>query len=573
MAINTFKPLPLLNSYIDQWAVQTPDVEAMIEFMTDRKLTYREFQEWVDLYALRLLDLGIAKGDRVASMLFTTQEHFILMYACFKVGAIMAPIDMRLKETEVVRDLEKIKPRAMFFPGDSDVREFSLVGRTLKKEAPYIEFLIEVPQVPATAPSSPDFLLATELFSFDTLQTLRDKPGLIQRLDEIYKTLKPLDPCIIIFTTGTTGAPKPAVLNHRVIIASNEILARIFGLKSNEWRLINPLPPSHIAGTTEIPFTSFYVGGTVVLMNLFNPVEMLEAIQRYKITAIATVPTMYRYMWMEPNYKDYDISSLKFVLYAGAAVDVPFLEGLSSMAPRFATGIGMTENAGFATGTPSGISVEEMMGQVGRSFPDVAEVTIRQPMNENGTAGEELPDGEIGEICYHPPLVFSGYFGNHEETAKTISKEGILYTGDMGYFKDMGTYRGLYLGGRRKFMIKQKGYNVFPDEVQAYLTLYSGVQQVEVVGVPHRLFDEGIFAFVQPKPGVDLTADELLTHTKGIASYKRPQHVQIWPSDRPFPVNRLGKVNKQELQKIAKEIAGELKAVGQWDAEADKLNG
>ncbi len=206
-----------------------------------------------------------------------------------------------------------------------------------------------------------------------------------------------------------------------------------------------------------------------------------------------------------------------------------------------------------------------MAGQVGRAFPDVAEVTIREPMNDDGTAGKELPDEEIGEICYHPPLVFSGYFDNPEETAETVSKEGILYTGDMGYFKNMGTYRALYLAGRRKFMIKQKGYNVFPDEVQAHLATYPGVQIAEVVGVPHRVFDEGIFAFVQPRPGVDLKAEEILEHAKGIASYKRPQHVEIWPPDRIFPMNRLGKVDKQVLQKMAQETVEVLRDAGQWD--------
>ena len=142
-------------------------------------------------------------------------------------------------------------------------------------------------------------------------------------------------------------------------------------------------------------------------------------------------------MWAEPDYEDYDLSSLKFAIYGGSAVDVDFLKKLASMAPKFGTGIGMTETAGFTTFTPHGISVEEMAGQVGRSFEEHAKVSIRKPMNDNGTAGEELPNGEIGEICYHPPIVFMGYYNQPEATARAISKEGILYTGDLGYFKPM----------------------------------------------------------------------------------------------------------------------------------------
>jgi acyl-CoA synthetase (AMP-forming)/AMP-acid ligase II len=113
-------------------------------------------------------------------------------------------------------------------------------------------------------------------------------------------------------------------------------------------------------------------------------------------------------LWHHPDYDSYDLSSLAVVVYAGSAVDTEFLRKLSRMAPDFGTGIGMTENAGFATFTPRGIPIEEMAGQVGRAFPDLAKVTIRRPMLPDGQAGPELPDGEVGEICYHPPIVFFG---------------------------------------------------------------------------------------------------------------------------------------------------------------------
>jgi fatty-acyl-CoA synthase len=236
------------------------------------------------------------------------------------------------------------------------------------------------------------------------------------------------------------------------------------------------------------------------------------------------------------------------------------------MAPRFGTGIGMTENAGFATFTPAGISIEEMAGQVGQAFPDLAEVSIREPMEADGSAGEELPDGDIGEICYHPPIVFLGYYNQPEETKKAVSNEGILYTGDMGYFKQMDGYRALYLSGRRKFVIKQKGYNVFPGEVEEHIAQMEGVDVVEVIGMKHELFDEGIIAFVRPSAGVSLTSEDVMEHCKAIASYKRPQHVEIWPSGKELPLTRSTKVDKLKLVELAGPIVENLRKAGKWDA-------
>jgi acyl-CoA synthetase (AMP-forming)/AMP-acid ligase II len=312
--------------------------------------------------------------------------------------------------------------------------------------------------------------------------------------------------------------------------------------------------------------TTTYRGGTSVFLRVFDVALTLEAIEKWSINALGQIPTQFRMLWAHKNYAKYNLGSLKFVAYAGSAVDVEFLKKLSKMAPRFGTGIGMTENAGFATFTPEGISIEEMAGQVGQAYPDLAPVTIRSPMKEDGSAGEELPVGEVGEICYHPPIVFLGYFNQPEETSKAISKEGILYTGDLGYFKEMGSYRALYLSGRRKFVIKQKGYNVFPDEIESFIVGMEGVDVAEVVGMPHRVFDEGIFAFVRPVAGISLTPEAVMDYCKSIAAYKRPQHVEIWPADKLLPLTRSTKVDKLALKELAEEIIKELREKGKWDS-------
>jgi fatty-acyl-CoA synthase len=563
MAIQ-FVKLPLLNSYIEHWARETPDKPAMIQHEDGKTITYRNFLNLIDYFALRLLDMGIGKGDRVATMLVLIPEHIILMYACFKIGAIIAPLDVRLKDEEVVRDLGKIEPKAFFFLGNTPVHDFRDVGKAVREKCPYVKHLIQMTPNAKPGDIIDGAVSITDMMTKNRIVYLKIKNIFTRKLEAAWREITPRSPALIIYTTGTTGDPKPALLCHENIIVQNEILSRGADMGLDARVLIN-LPPSHVACVTEGFMTTIAVGGTAILLRIFDVKMTLEAIEVHMVNAFGQIPTQYRMLWDHPDYDRYDLSSLKFVIYAGSAVDVEFLEKLSNMAPAFGTGIGMTENTGFATFTPPGISVEEMAGQVGRAFPDLAEVTIRKPMNEDGTAGDELPDGENGEICYHPPIVFLGYYNKPEETAKAISKEGILYTGDLGYFKDMGTYRALYLAGRRKFVIKQKGYNVFPDEVEAHIADLDGVDVAEVVGTRHKVFDEGIFAFVRPKKETDISPKTVMEHCEKIASYKRPQHVEIWPPDKEFPLTRSTKVDKLELQKIAEPIVEKLREEGKWD--------
>jgi len=556
--------LPLVNSYLNKWAKETPKHIAIIQHEDDRYVSYKQLKTLSDFFALKMVDMGIKKGDIVATQLALFTEHIALMYACLKIGAIFSPLDLRLKKEEVKRDLDKIKPKMFFFFGKTPHIDFAEIGIYIHDHCDYIDYFIQILIDPKKENPIKGAITIQEMMSKPKLVWLKIKDAITGNLNRIYKSLDTKTPAIIIFTTGTTGNPKPALMSHENIIVQNEILCRGAQMEQNNRTLIN-LPPSHVGCITETTLTTFYKGATAVFLKIFNVKLSLEAIEKHKVTLLGQIPTQFRMMWADPDYPKYDLSSLKFIAYAGSAVDVDFLNKLALMAPKFGTGIGMTETAGFGTFTPSGISVEDMAGQVGRYYEELAKMSIRKPMHEDGTAGSEIDDGEIGEICYHPPIVFLGYYNFPEATKKAISKEGILYSGDLGYFKNMGSYRALFLSGRKKFVIKQKGYRVFPDEVQSFITEHHKVAEADVVGVLHKIFGEGIFAFVKPKPNVDLSSEEILKHCKSIASYKRPHHVEIWPADKPFPITRTTKVDKIQLKIEADLIVEELRKNGKWD--------
>jgi len=557
--------LPLINNYLDKWAKQTPKNIALIQYEDDRPVSYKQLKTIADFFALRLLDMGVKKGDIIATQLALFPEHVALMYACMKIGAIIAPLDLRLKKEEVKRDLDKVKPKMFFFLGKTPIIDFNEIGEYVRDHCDYIEYMVQVLANPKEEQAIEGAITIQQMMSKGKLVWLKIKDIFSKKLEKIYQGIGTHDPALIIFTTGTTGTPKPAMMSHENIIVQNQILAEGTKMKATDRTLVN-LPPSHVGCVTESLLTTLYLGATAVLLKVFDVERSLKAIEKHRVTVLGQIPTQFRMMWAHPDYDKFDLSSLEFAIYGGSAVDVEFLNKLAAMAPRFGTGMGMTETAGFTTFTPDGISVEEMAGQVGRYFEHLGKITIRKPMNEDHTAGEELPDGEIGEICYHPPIVFLGYYNFPEATEKAISKEGILYSGDLGYFKDMGPYRALYLSGREKFVIKQKGYQVFPDEVQSFIAAHPKVDQADVVGIKHQIFDEGIFAFVKPKKDVDLSPDEIIEHCQNIAAYKRPLHVEIWPVEEDFPITRTTKIDKLVLKEKAIIIVEELRKAGKWDA-------
>ena len=222
----------------------------------------------------------------------------------------------------------------------------------------------------------------------------------------------------------------------------------------------------------------------------------------------------------------------------------------------------MTESAGFLTYTPHGGSVDDILASIGYDI-SISPISIREPMKADGSAGEIKAPSEVGEICFSGPQVFLGYLGDEENTRKTISTDNICYTGDLGIYDD----EGLHFAGRAKFLIKPKGYNVFPTEVEDFIEReFKGrVGTVSCVGIPHEIFTEGIMAFIERKKGAEISKEELEKAVKEIASYKRPSHYEIIDEGQ-IPLTRVGKTDYMTLRERGITIAEKLRINGEWDA-------
>ncbi|MFX0062661.1 MAG: class I adenylate-forming enzyme family protein [Candidatus Hermodarchaeota archaeon] len=551
----------LLHGVVQKWAKEKPEALAIIDADGDgREITYKELDDSATGIALKLLDMGYEKGDFIATSLPMLPEHIFLMYACFKIGVIIAPLDLRLKPPEVIRNVSLIQARGYIHLGKTPHADFGQLALAVRKNCPFIKDFVQF--------SPPDECVEGSISIFQVGLEARDlaekakEEGaanlLLKKLLERTQEVKETDGCLVVYTTGSTGYPKPALLSHQNITAQNLGLGLGLGVAEDDRMLVN-LPPSHVGGTTEQLMTTFFFGGTNVILHIFDPVKTLKAIQDYKVTVLGQIPALFELEWRLPNYNEFNLSALKFVLYAGQEGTRPFVEKLSKMAPKMGTGYGLTECAGFCTYSPVGGTVDEILASVGYDMP-FSPVTIRQPIKSNGSAGDILPDGEIGEICLEGPQVFLGYVNNEEATKEAISMDGVLYTGDVGY-KDE---KGIHLSGRAKWVVKPKGYQVFPGEVEAYIAELTKVASVAVVGVPHEVYSEGIIAFVEKKPDIKLTAEEIMEHCKGIASYKRPGHVIILEQGQ-IPLNRVGKTDYVIVKQKALEEIDKLRAEGKWD--------
>ena len=552
----------LCHAVVAAWAKRKPDALALINADTGAEITWQRFDQASTAFALKLLDMGFKKGDFLATSLPMLTEHIFLEYACFKIGVIYTPLDLRLKGPEVIRSLSLIKAKGYAFLGKTPVADFGELGKAVQATCPFVEHLIQFAPPEETIPGAKSaFVLAAEAEAL--AKAALANPAASSLLGQYMATTRSItidDGVMVIFTTGSTGYPKPALLSHKNITVQNMCLGGWFGLGEDTRLLVN-LPPSHVGGQAEQLMTTFFLGGTAIILHVFDPVKSLAAVEKYKANVLGQIPALFNLEWRLPDYDKYDLSSVGFALYGGQQVSRQFLDRLSQMAPKFGTGLGLTECGGFCTYSTLTGTVDDILASVGYDMP-VYPMTIRAPMRDDGCAGDELPQGEVGAVCFRGPQTFLGYVNDSEATARAISSDGYLYTGDMGFVDD----KGLHFAGRAKWIIKPKGYQVFPGQVEDFLCeLRDKVATAGVVGVEHHVFSEGIVAFVEKRPGVEMTAADLQHHAEGMASYMRPLHYVILDSGG-LPLNRVSKTDYVRLSELAKEEVARLREEGGWDS-------
>jgi long-chain acyl-CoA synthetase len=482
------------------------------------KLNYTQLNAVSNQFANGLQNLGIKRGDKVGLMMPNIPQFAIALYGVLKLGAVLVPMNVLLKSDEIEYNIKDSDAVAL-------IAWDGCVGEAQKaiERVPTCQHLI-VAQSPGSNIPLPE---GAQSFN-----------GLMQSAAPTFEMAptQPEDTAIILYTSGTTGRPKGAELTH-----FNLFFVAQFGgdklMPSNPGDVaLAVLPLFHIFGLSNILNTFIGRGAAVTLVPRFDPVKVLEVMQRDKVTHFAGVPTMYFGLLSVPNHKDYDTSSLRVCISGGAAIPVEVLHAFEKeFNVPVLEGYGLSETAPTLT-----FNIQERPRKPGSIGVPIWGAEMRVVDDNDNPVSQ----GQIGEIVCRGPMVMKGYYKRPEATAEAM-KNDWFHTGDLAYIDEEGYY---FIVDRKKDMIIRGGYNVYPREIEEVLYQHPAVREAAVIGVPDPKMGEEVKAFVSLKAGVDATSQELIEFVKSkVAAYKYPREIDILDD---LPKGPTGKLLKRDLRTL-----------------------
>ncbi|SOB99901.1 long-chain acyl-CoA synthetase [Ureibacillus xyleni] len=488
-----------ITNVLRQHAMSNPDSLA-VQFK-ERSWTYSELYKNAQKIASYLLQQGYQKGDIVAQFMGNSDYFLAVYYGVQLAGLTCMPVNTKLAPPEVEYIFTHSEAKVLFY--DEKIQQ------TIENSKYAFEEKISVGQV-------------RELLKND---------GAYVKLP----SLKESDTAVVMYTSGTTGKPKGVMLSHQNIFETAEIWSGSMKMTRND-RMYICTPLFHCAGSHVFAVPTIYKGGAVIIEEAFSPDRTLKNLLDTEATIFFGVPAMYTILLNKPELKHYHFEHLRLLCYGAAPMPYELVKQLKDTFPKVKVQnlYGQTEN----TPAASSLTDEHALIKIGSVGRPLARTEIKLV----DSYGEEVPIGEVGEICVKGPQVMKGYLRNPEETASTL-QNGWLYSGDLGRFDEEGF---LYIVDRKKDMINRGGENIYPIEVEEVLYQVPQILEAAVVGVPHEVYGEVPKAFVVIKEGEAISADEILAYCQTqLAKYKVPQEIEFIEQ---LPRNASGKVLKHTLR-------------------------
>ncbi|MGV2940738.1 class I adenylate-forming enzyme family protein [Mesobacillus sp. LC4] len=485
----------------------TPDAVAVADAGTDQEWSYREVNDRAKAIAVWLSEKGVKKGDRVALLAPNGISYFDLLFACGKIGAIFVPLNWRLSLDELAYIIKDCEPRLLAFHSNF-TKEVTMIW------------------------DEEDLCIQINGSRYGQLLDVTVGQLGAEKVEEE-------DPLAMIYTGGTTGKPKGAVLSHRAIIWNSISTIASWNL-TNEDRTVTYLPLFHTGGLNALSIPILMAGGTVVLANDFSPESAIRNLIEHSCTIVLFVPTMHHMLVKSDLFQKTKFEDLKLFLSGGAPCPLEIYEAYKQKGIAFKEGYGLTE-AG-----PNNFYIDP-------SEADVKRGSVGKPMLFHNIrildeTGIEVREDEVGELVIQGNHAFSYYWKNKNATADTL-KDGWLHTGDLAKRDKDGYY---YIVGRKKEMIITGGENVFPLEIEHWLCSHPSIQEAAVIGVADDKWGEVVTSYIvlEEGAGAALSEGDVKQYCKQkLGSYKVPKNIYFISQ---MPKTHVGKIDK----KLLKEMAG-----------------
>ncbi len=500
-----------------------PDKDAIV--FENKRYTFAQLNERTNRLGQAMLDMGINKGDRVASLMVNCNQCVEAYFACAKIGAVYVPLNYRAKGDELTYMLNTADAVAVFI-GERYLELVDSIKPNLKTMKNYIS----IDRADAGKKNYEAMLAASAA-------------------DDIFTEIGDDDMTILMYTAGTTGFPKGVMLTHQsfsVYVLQNVTPPDPETTEKN----ILTVPLYHIAGIQAM-MAAIYGGRTMVIQRQFDAIEWMGLVQKEKVSRAMMVPTMLKLLIENPRFKEFDLSSLKVITYGAAPMPLEVIKKAIQVFPKvsFINAFGQTETASTITSLSpedhviTGATEEERekklkrLSSIGKPMADVEMKVVDED-------GHEVATGQTGEIIAKGPRVMTGYWKDEEKTKKTIDKDGWVHTGDMGYRDEAGYF---FLSGRATDMIIRGGENISPEELENVIYAHPKISEVAVIGVPDDEWGEVPKAICVLRPGhEDCKPEEIMEFCRQkLASFKRPRSVEFV---KELPRNTVGKILKKQLR-------------------------
>jgi fatty-acyl-CoA synthase len=515
---------PLIGETIGENLLNTvnkfPDNDALICVQQGYRATYRQFWEQVETVAKSFLAINVQKGDRVGIWAPNRYEWVLVQYATARIGAILVNINPAYRTSELAYVLGQsgvsVLVSALTFKG-SDYAAMINDARVLNAELREIIYLDK---------------------DWDAFLK-KGKKVSNKKLEAIEQGLQFDDPINIQYTSGTTGFPKGVTLSHHNILNNGYFIGKRL-LYTEKDRVCIPVPFYHCFGMVIGNLCCTAHGACMVVpAESFDPLSILQTVEKEKCTSLYGVPTMFITTLQHPEFDNFDLTSLRTGVMAGSPCPVEVMKQVQTRMhiPEMSICYGMTETSPVSTQTVIGTPLEKQVSTVG-TVMDHTEIKIVDP-----ETGGVVPRGEGGELCTRAYSVMLGYWNNEKATAEAIDAGRWMHTGDLA---TMDTEGYINIVGRIKDMILRGGENIYPREIEEFLYTHPAIQDVQVIGVPSEKYGEEVMAWVKLKDGFNISGDDLHTFCHNqIGRYKIPKY---WKFVTGFPMTITGKIRKVEMR-------------------------